>query len=66
MPLQGSGQDGGVGRPELISSHRHGKITTIHRATIDENDLNSSRNDLQLKIKRRNNNKMGKKTIKTV
>ena len=32
--------------PQLISSHRHGKITTIHRATIDQNDLNTSRNDL--------------------
>ena len=38
--------------PGFNCFHGHTKITTIHRATIDENDLNSSRNDLQLKIKR--------------
>ena len=29
--------------PELTSTHRHTKITTIYRATIDENDLKISR-----------------------
>ena len=29
--------------PELISSHVHTKITTVYRATIDENDLKTSR-----------------------
>ena len=28
---------------EFTSSHRHTKITTIHRATIDENGLKASR-----------------------
>ena len=29
--------------PEPTSSHGHMEITTLHRATIDENDLKSSR-----------------------
>ena len=37
--------------PELTSSHRHTKITTIYRASINENDLKTSRKDFsQLKI----------------
>ena len=31
--------------PELTSSHRHTKITTIYRATIDENDMKTTRKD---------------------
>ena len=37
--------------PELTFSHRYTKITTIYTATIDENNLKTSRKDLlQLKI----------------
>ena len=37
--------------PKLISAHKNTKITTIYRATIDENNLKTSRKDfLQLKI----------------
>ena len=36
--------------PELTSSLRRTKIPTIYRAAIDENDLKTSRKDLQLKI----------------
>ena len=41
--------------PKLTSSHGHTKNTTIYRATIDENDLKTSRKGLlQPKIERRN------------
>ena len=37
---------------ELISLHRHTKTITIYKATIDENDLKTSRKDfLQTKTK---------------
>ena len=37
--------------PELTSSHGHTKIATIHRTTIDENELKTSRTDFpQLKL----------------
>ena len=37
--------------PEPTSSHGHTKITTTYRETIDEKDLEASRNNLlQLKI----------------
>ena len=40
---------------ELTSSHGHTKITIIYRETINESDLNTSRNNLlQLKKYRRN------------
>lgn len=53
--------------PELTSSYRHTSITTIYRATTDENDLNTSREELlQLKIYRRNHRKIGKKGRATI
>ena len=37
--------------PEITSSNRHTKITTLYRATIDEKNKKISRKDLlQLKI----------------
>ena len=36
---------------KVTSLHGHTKITTVYRATIDENDLKASRKDFpQLKI----------------
>ena len=32
--------------PELTSSHRHTKIITIYRITIDEKDQKTSRKDI--------------------
>ena len=53
--------------PELIPFHVHTKITTIYRATIDENDLKTSRKDFpQLKIQRRNHREMGRRSGDTV
>ena len=52
---------------ELTSSHTYTEITTIHRATISENYLKSSRKDSpQLKIQRRNHNDMGRRGKDTV
>lgn len=34
--------------PELTSSHRHTKITTIYRASIDEKNRKTNRKDLIL------------------
>lgn len=54
------GRDGRVGRPLLISPHRHTKMTTIYRATIYEKDLRTSRKDSpQINTQRRNHNKIG-------
>ena len=35
-----TGKDSKAGRPELIASHGHTKITIIYRTTIDEKDQN--------------------------
>lgn len=44
---------------ELISSHRHIKITTIYRETINENNLKISRKTFpQLKIQYKEESKM--------
>ena len=33
-----TGKDSKAGRPKLIASHRHTKITIIYRTTISEKD----------------------------
>lgn len=38
---------------ELTSSHQHTKITTTDKATVDGNNLKTSRDDLQLSDKER-------------
>lgn len=43
--------------PELTIS----QMTSIYRARIKENNLHTSRKDLQLKTKRRNHNEMGRR-----
>ena len=46
-----SDQDSRVGRTELLSSHEHIKSTTIYKATINGNDLRTTRKYFpQLKI----------------
>lgn len=37
--------------PELLSSHRHMKITAIYRATTDAKGQKTNRDSLQLKTK---------------
>lgn len=32
--------------PKLTSSHKHTKVATIYRATVDKNGLKTSRKDL--------------------
>lgn len=50
VKITGCSQDG-VGRQCAHPSHRCTKIIIIYRATIDENDLKSSRKDFpQLKV----------------
>lgn len=45
-----TGKDSKAGRPELIASHGHTKITIIYRTIINENYLKTSRKDFsQLK-----------------
>lgn len=54
------GQDGEQEDPELTSSHRHTKNTTIYRQTIGDNNLKASRKCFpQLKTYKRNHNVVG-------
>ena len=62
MTLQGVSKVMEYEDPELTSSSRHTKITTIYRAASNENNLKTSRKDFsQPKIQGKNQNKIGRR-----